>query len=411
MSVPRVLLLTGTPPGKVSAGGIFLHDLCLYYPRGSICCYAVVSPNHYVPSPDLDWLPITHGRPPREAGFRRLGCYFARLSSFPIQQYVKHVQTSALIEQAVEFGKQQGVGMVWAVFDKATLIYMAREVAVALGAQLVTLVWDAPEYLAMRLSFDWLSCRSLLREFEDALRVAVRCGVISEEMQDEYETRYGVESVILRYGIHQDKRRPPAKGPNEGKQFVIGFAGSLHDEWQPLLSALSKIDWRIDGRDISFRLMGPNHDFHFRPPRHQGKMHIEYLGCLPSVDEVIELMSQVDVAYLPYQFDESYRALVRLSFPSKLTTYLTAGRPVLFHGPEDSSPARFFRRFPVGLCCHSLEESKIIECLHRFATDREFYASATQAGQVALNQELDLRVFLRRFAMLIGIEEGELLPI
>jgi len=130
-----------------------------------------------------------------------------------------------------------------------------------------------------------------------------------------------------------------------------------------------------------------------------------------SVEETIDLMAGVDVTYLPYWFDESYRLPARLSFPTKLATYLASGRPVLFHGPEDSSPSKFFRRFPVGLCCHSLKESEIIECLHRFATDREFYAMATSAGQTALDQELDLRVFLKRFAMLIGIEESELLPI
>jgi hypothetical protein len=136
-------------------------------------------------------------------------------------------------------------------------------------------------------------------------------------------------------------------------------------------------------------------------------MPIEYLGW-QSPEKTIELMSQVDVTYLPYWFDRSHSLSVRLCFPSKLTTYLAAGRPVLFHGPKDSSPAHFFSRFPVGLCCHSLEEPEIIESLRRFIIDRKFYALATQAGQAALDQELDLRVFRRRFATLIGIEEEEL---
>ena len=139
-------------------------------------------------------------------------------------------------------------------------------------------------------------------------------------------------------------------------------------------------------------------------------MHIEYLGWR-SVEETVELMSQVDVTYLPYWFDKAYGLSVRLCFPNRLATYLAAGRPVLFHGPEDSSPARFLRRFPAGLCCHSLEEAKIIDSLRRLIIDREFYALATQACQAAREQELDLRVFRRRFAALIGIEEDELLPL
>ena len=120
-------------------------------------------------------------------------------------------------------------------------------------------------------------------------------------------------------------------------------------------------------------------------------------------------MSEVDVAYLPYWFDESYSIAVRLSFPSKFSTYLASGRPVFFHGPEDSSPANFIKKFPVGLCCHSLEESEIIRCLERFITDKDFYASATEAGQRALNQELNLDIFLSHFTELIGISKEKLL--
>ena len=263
--------------------------------------------------------------------------------------------------------------------------------------------------LARRLHLDGLTRRAVLSEFEKTLRASTRCGVMCEAMKDEYETKYGVESVIMRHGIHPDKWRLSARETTGKKQFVIGFAGSLYavNEWEALLSALSKLDWQIDGRDIIVRLMGPGIDF--RETR--SKRHIEYLGLLSSVDEVIEMMSQVDVAYLPYWFDEFHQLFVRQSFPTKLATYLAAGRPVFFHGPEDSSPAHFFRRFPVGLCCHSMEESDIIECLRRFAIDREFYAMATAAGRAALDQELNLHVFLRQFAKLIGVTKNQLLPI
>ena len=83
---------------------------------------------------------------------------------------------------------------------------------------------------------------------------------------------------------------------------------------------------------------------------------------------------------------------------------------MLYHGPADSSPARFFERFPIGACCHSLDEIEIIDKLKQFVSDGDFYASATQAGQDALDQELSLRVFRRRFAALIGIEENRLSP-
>lgn len=407
MSVPCVLLLTGTVPGSIGVGGIFLRELCLSYPKDNICCFAVTLSNQSLISPDLDWLPIAYGRRPRDRGFQQLGRYSARLTSFPVQQYVKMTQLPALITQAVEFGRKHNVEMVWAVLNSPILINMARKVASSLGAELVTSIFDPPERLALDLRFDGLSRHILLQEFERVLRASVRCGVASEGMQDEYRERYGIKSVVLILGAHPNLRRPPAKEPNSDKQFIIGFAGSMYagQPWQALLSALSSINWRIDGRDVIVRFMGPG--IHAQA---EGRAHIEYLGWR-SHEETVRLMSQVDVAYLPYWFDEPHSLAVRLCFPGKLPTYLAAGRPVLFHGPQDSSPARFFHRFPVGICCHSLEESEIISSLRRFATDREFYALATQAGQTALDEELGLHVLRRHFAALIGIEESQLLPL
>jgi len=57
--IPRVLLLTGTPPGVGSVGELFLRDLCVSYPPGFICCYALIPGNHPVsPAPELHDLPI-----------------------------------------------------------------------------------------------------------------------------------------------------------------------------------------------------------------------------------------------------------------------------------------------------------------------------------------------------------------
>ena len=407
MTVPRVLLLTGTAPGYPGIGGIFLRDLCLSYPKESICCFAL--PRQTYDALLKDWIgfPIAYVRHPREHGFQRLGRRFAWLTTFPLHWYIKNARVPALTAQAVQFARQQRVELVWAVLNSPTLIYLARRVAAALRVPLAVTVWDPPERFVVDQRLDPLTLRILSGDFASTLRTAVRCGVASEGMQSEYKNRYGIESVVLIRGVHPKLRRPAAKEPTGKGQFIIGVAGSLYAarEWQALLSALSSVNWCLDGRDVTVRVLGSGVRLHA-----QGKMRVEYLGWR-SLEETIDLMSQVDVAYLPYWFDESYSLAVRLCFPNKLTTYLAAGRPVFFHGPEDSSPARFFRRFPVGLCCHSLEAVDIIESLRRFVTDREFYASATQAGQAALDQELDLRVFRRRFAALIAIEEDELLPL
>jgi len=402
--VPRLLLLTGTAPGFQGVGGIILHDLCLAYPRESICCFSVIHRAGRSTSRDLDWLPMSYGLCPRQHGIRKFGTHFARLSGFFLRQYAISVLSPALVKRIAEFSRQHGVEMVWAVLNNPILFGVTRRVVSMLNVRLVTTIWDPPEFLLMNLGADRRFHRIAMHEFRKVLLMSERCGVASEAMGEEYRKRYGIEPVVLIHGIHPDMGKPPME-ELINKKFTIGFAGSLYAvrEWQALISALSKVDWQIEGREVSIRFLG-----HSAPPGVHNRMPIEYLGWR-SVEETIELMSRVDIAYLPYWFDESHSLSVRLCFPSKLPTYLASGRPVLFHGPRDSSPARFFKRFPVGLCCHSLEEEEIVKAIRRFITDKEFYALAAQAGQVAFDTEINLHVFRRRFASLIGITEEQLL--
>ena len=415
MSVPRLLLLTGTTPGSPGVGGIFLHDLCISYPRESICCFTIAPLDHCATAKDLDWLPMDSAPLLAARDFRAWDFLGDRASRLLARRSVPYVNimnvnvmnTPALVARAVEFGREHRVDMVWTVLNSPALFSFARRVATELGSRLVVTVWDPPERLMTDQAIDRLTSRVLLHEFGRALSQSTRCGVASEGMAEAYKGEYRVDPVVLIHGAHPDQRRPPGTQLTGQGQFVIGLAGSLYAsrEWQALLSALSKADWRLEGRDVTVRVLGGGVSVSART-----KTRIEYLGWR-SFQETVELISHVDVAYLPYWFDKAYSLSVRLCFPNKMTAYLAAGRPVLFHGPEDSSAARFIRRYPVGLCCHSLKESEIIDSLTRFIRDKELYASCARASQVALDEELDLRVFRRRFAKLIGIEEGDLVSL
>ena len=96
---------------------------------------------------------------------------------------------------------------------------------------------------------------------------------------------------------------------------------------------------------------------------------------------------------------------VELSFPNKVSLYLAAGRPILFHGPERSTPTRFLERWPVGVPCHSLDPRVIAEALTVAATDAAFHTRVAAAIPQVLRAELGLHVFRRRFAEFVGVGE------
>ncbi len=125
----------------------------------------------------------------------------------------------------------------------------------------------------------------------------------------------------------------------------------------------------------------------------RGPQQIEYFGWR-SVEETIEILSEADLLYLPQPFAESLRPLAELSFPTKLSTYLAAGRPVLLHAPSYASVCPFFKRFAFGQHCESLNENdiakKVLDCVD---------ASATELMHVheAREQELNAIMFESRF--------------
>lgn len=185
---------------------------------------------------------------------------------------------------------------------------------------------------------------------------------------------------------------------------MIGFAGNLYarDSWQAFLNALSSINWQLADRKITVWLIGR------REPRDRKDKALVKYFIWRSLKKTIDLLAKTDITYLPYWFDKKHSFFARVCFPNKLSVYLAAGKPVFFHGIKDSSPACFFRQYPVGPCCHSLEKSEIIKSLRRFITDKKLYSSAVRAGQKALDEELNLSVFLGRFAKLVGIKENQL---
>jgi glycosyltransferase involved in cell wall biosynthesis len=129
--------------------------------------------------------------------------------------------------------------------------------------------------------------------------------------------------------------------------------------------------------------------------------HIEYFG-FRELPEAINLLSECDMTYLPYWLDPKYQDSVLGCFPDKLSTYVAAGKPILYHGPYESSPRKFFDRFPIGITCHSHDPWAMVECFNKIATDDDLHSRAFDARKSALSKELSPEVFQNRLMKLVS---------
>lgn len=419
-AIPKLLILgTGIPGRDQHAGSVFYLDLCRHYPKEHLSWFGLVdyrSIEHIQAAsllpPSLAGISLSVGRKPRETGISipdrilrilPLLKYLQRFSVFIRHYYTRQFVVPKLIDQVVQFARQQGVEIVLVWLCSPTIIYMAEKVASKLHVPLLTNVQDPPERAILGFNMDRVTSSTLLDYFAHALQSSLRCGTASEGMQAEYLRQYGVNSVVLIHGLAPSQWHPPAQY-SQRDEFVIGFAGNMYakKEWISFLEALSSVGWSIGDREIKLRVLMPHLNI-----RSADKMHIEYLGWR-SLKETLDLLARTDVTYLPYWFDKDNELAVKQCFPNKLSTYLAAGRPVFYHGPTYSSVARILKYYPAGYSCYSLDSVKIVEGLKRLALDEQYYKDAVYAGREALRNELNLGVFLSRFAALLGIETHEL---
>lgn len=397
----KVLLLTNIPPCTVDAGGLTLEQLCRFFPRDSLACFAVVHP-YWLPritiAPDLADMPLhCEPEPPFHVPARAL----RRFSSILLEGH-SFLRIRQLVRRAVSFGRTVGAEILWCHLAGQTMIRMALPASRALDIPLLSQVFDPPDFWFRIENVPNLSRAFLANAFRRTLQASLSVSAISWDMAEEYRQAYGARTVTVLPGHDRRLAHTPVQKMRSDDEMIIGVAGNLHDRmvWDSFIAALQSSDWSTSGRKVRIRLLGRSAPFDT-----SGRVVVEFLGWQPTQEDAIRLLAETDVLYCPFWFDESYDAEARLSFPSKLTTYLAAGRPILFHGPEHAPVARFLREQQAALCCTSLEAADILDALGRIASDAVLYAKLAANGRAAFERHLTTEIMRASFAEFLGIGE------
>jgi hypothetical protein len=260
-----------------------------------------------------------------------------------------------------------------------------------------SLVWDAPErimslYPNLSTSFK----AELMREFSNVVQHSKCVGVVSPGM-GQHVRSLGASKTVVMYPAVSDlcdnavllKGQPSL----DDVTIRIVFAGTLYaiQEWNAFLEAIDK--WHTSGRcSIQLDYVG-----RFPGQGAQSRPWIRKYNVQP-LDETIRIIKMAHIAYLPYHLAAEYQFDMQTSFPSKLSSYIAAGTPVLLHGPADSSAARFFEEYPVGRTCSSLEASEIMKALEFLLGDERFRKQYADARADALENAISERAMLRKFS-------------
>jgi len=331
------------------------------------------------------------------------GSRVERILKWPFHWWRNRRKVESLVTAAVAFGSQKHVELVWAVLDSPTSIAVSRKVAKRLGVPHIAMVWDDIQHNLQYFGVYRFSQRFLLREWDLTLREARNCAVIGEAMKSEYDRTYGTNAVIVRHGVSEELVKPTAIAPSRERPIRIGFIGSVTagTAFQCFVRALDSNGWQLNGKEVRLLLAGHRFDLRCQKPA-----NIEYRGWR-SLDESIAMLGECDLNYLPQPFELGQQHLARLSFPTKVTSYLAAGRPVLLHCPEYASLCQFLRKHSFGVWVGSLDEGALVAAMESLLSDRVKYSDCVNAGRIALHQEFSDARFRSSFTEFLNVHDPE----
>jgi glycosyltransferase involved in cell wall biosynthesis len=255
----------------------------------------------------------------------------------------------------------------------ATLAYMhlVDDIAAMTGAP-----------LAIHFMDDWPATlhnhplvRPFLRSRTTALlhrllaRATVRAG-ISEQMARVYERRYGYPFLSFHNPIDPAICAPLPEEPADRRPpFRLVFAGTLNamttlDVVRDVCDAVTRL--RREGMNVTLELYGG--------PRVVAEglecPGVRYAGYIADPAEVARMQAGADLLILPLSFTRSVRRFLALSMPTKTTSYMASGTPILVYAPPDTALVEYARNSGWACVVSRRSTSELAQAIRRMCTDR-----------------------------------------
>jgi hypothetical protein len=227
----------------------------------------------------------------------------------------------------------------------------------------------------------------LARDLGTTLRAASSIDVVSGAMAATYERRYGVTASIIHRGLSGPVQPAPVYDRQKGLSIAVLGSTYGFSELSVLAQALAIAQQRL-GVPATLTVIGGVDQAAVRklcPP----SVELEITGHIDEPQGIIRLRESF-LTYLSYPFRRRGRMLRTTSFPTKLSTYVLAARPLLLHMPSESSVAFLGASSPYATLWGSTEPARGAEIMERLWRDETTQESFHHAADKVREQHFDL---------------------
>jgi len=389
----NIMLLSDIPPCNNFTAGIVLNLLCgfLLEAGHNVCCFStelqIVATSAVIPQDKLESMQFERNAMPREnwGNLRPSG-----LMSFIGNNSTALFRIPGIAKRAAVFAKNNKADLIWNIVQGQTTIRLVRSVAKKAKLPYIIQVWDTPKWWLSSLNFDRFTFYAVMKEFGRAVRDSKCLVAASWAMADWYKKIYSCpKSVPVILGFNPSRVLPNEKTDSDSGKYIIALSGQNYatTELHALIAALESINWAHAGKKIVLKLYGKSFIIDSVYEKYIEK-DIERKGWLDQ-ELLLPELAKADILYCPYQFGSEFEDVARYSFPSKLSGYLKIAVPVLFHGPEYSSPYTFLKEYNAAYLCNSLEPKIIADIIINILDDPNKF-EYTERAYAAFLKELTL---------------------
>lgn len=152
-----------------------------------------------------------------------------------------------------------------------------------------------------------------------------------------------------------------------------------------------------NGRRLRFVLMGDGSQRPMIEERAAGVANLQLLPNMPR-DRCNQLMAAADVLLV-----NERGSIVDMALPSKLTSYFSAGRPVVAAVADDGTTAEEVRRAGGGLVVPPEDPGALLTAIDRIGDDPELAAQLAEHGRAYARDELSAEAILRKAEAFVAV--------
>lgn len=368
----KLLILTDIPPCTNYTAGLVLNKWCDFLlEEGHEIYFALIQDLNLkpdIPQDKLDRIHFLKFTKPRENWQLPEDVKFTRLRgalrSMIHNNKIALTELKKISEKILCFSKENGCERIFISVQGQTITKVGDYLTRTANLPYTVQMWDPLEWWLDANGFDPLTKYLNLICLDNLIKNSDLFASMSWAMSVMFERKYKIKCVTNIPGLDNSKIKSVKK--EKGKVFEIAFAGQLYakEEFDALFAALELIGWKYKDNRIVLKLYGGYVNL-----ENYSISNIEINGFV-NQKELIRELTSADLLYCPYWFSKKFEKASRISFPSKLTSYLKTGRPVLMHSPSFSSPRVFLEKNNAAYFCDSLNPDDISRVIKKIMDDK-----------------------------------------